>query len=381
MAVEIAEVLNRYDVKTKGRSSGGEQPYMCPMGHKTFDVNFVKNKWKCFHQCTGCTANGGGAYDLWCSLNGIAPEIDMKPNFRKFCKEFEDNSAAHIEAVKLAEQERAVAPVDSEKADAETCDKAYRAFLMNCKLTQAHRANLAKRGLTPAQVKHFGFKSIPQIGITSMCDKMVAEGIKLEGVPGFYLRSNGKWSFLTSGSGYFIPYKDKDNRVIGLQVRYDINIDGLEGKDLKKAKKMRYRWVTSSGMPSGSSMPLIPYIGEPRGDDKAVYVTEGGLKAMVSAAISARWFAAIPGISCFTVYKELLSHLKEKGITKIVDAWDTDRNTNESVRNSIQKLYSIAEEMGFEVIIWDAFVNGKEKGCDDYLLARRNEKRANRTQT
>lgn len=364
----LSEVIDKYGLQPKGRPSGGEQGYLCPVGGKVFDLNYEKNFWKCFHQCTSCTKNGGNAYHLWCMLNGINPDLDYKKTFRQFMLEFEGNQEAHAIAQKQYE-ERERLPEDSPKASDGDCHKAYSELLAKCRLTKEHHADLIKRGLTDEQIKHFGFKSIPQIGVIKICKEIIASGISLNGVPGFFTNAKGDWSLMTSGSGYFIPYKNAQGQIVGLQVRYDINIEGLEGSALKDAKKRRYRWVTSSGAMNGTAMKLVPYLGEPRGNDKAVYITEGGLKAMCAASLSKRWFAAIPGINTYGVYKELLEYIKSKGIDTIVDAWDTDRNTNISVQNSINNLYKISEEYGFKVVTWDAFMNGSEKGCDDYLLA------------
>lgn len=369
-SIEINEVIDKYNIAPVGKKAGGEQGYKCPVGGHRFDVNPTKNMWHCFHQCTGCLVTGGGAYALWSMLNGKDGEYD-KDDYIEFCKTFEKDSDKHAEAVKAAQEERESVPEDAEKADDETCDRAYTALLEKCKLTRAHRADLQKRGFSDDDIVHFGFKSIPQVGLMKLCSEMAATGIVMRGVPGFYIGRGGKWTLLTSGSGYFIPYKNAKGQIVGLQVRYDIDIHGLEGKELSRAKQRRYRWVSSSGVEAGSSMSLVPYLGEPTGNDKAVYVTEGGLKAMAAATLSKRWFAAIPGINCYTVYASLLSYLKEQGITKIVDAWDTDRKENESVMNSIKKLYEMAQAEGFEVIQWPAFMNGNQKGCDDFLMANR----------
>lgn len=369
----VTEVIDRYNIEPKGRPSGGEQGYKCPVGGHTFDLNYDKNFWKCFHQCTCCTKNGGNAYHLWCMLNGIDPDLDYKKTFRDFMVEFESDTEAHKKA-KEQYDNREKAPVDSQKAPDDVCDIAYSAFLARCRLANEHRADLHSRGLTDEQIEHFGFKSVPQVGVDRLCKELISAGIQLEGVPGFYEKFKDGWSFLTSGSGYFIPYKSAKGEIIGLQVRYDIDINGLEGKELKDAKKRRYRWVTSSGAQKGTAMKLIPYLGEPKGNDRAVYITEGGLKAMCAASIANRWFAAIPGINTYGAYKELLEYVKSQGVDTIVDAWDTDRKENVSVQNSIDNLYKISEEYGFKVVQWDAFMNGDQKGCDDYMLAAQKKK-------
>ena len=111
----LSEVIDRYNLQPKGRPSGGEQGYLCPVGNKTFDVNVDKNFWKCFHQCTGCTKTGGNAYHMWCMLNQINPDLDYKKTFREFMVEFEGDAETHAKAVKQYE-EREKLPEDKDGA-------------------------------------------------------------------------------------------------------------------------------------------------------------------------------------------------------------------------------------------------------------------------
>lgn len=110
----------------------------------------------------------------------------------------------------------------------------------------------------------------------------------------------------------------------------------------------------------------------PAGKMPTTYTTEGGLKAATASSLSGGWFTAIPGVNCFDAWEVLLSYLKEQGVKTLVDAFDSDRATNEQVAANIKKLYEIAADYGFKMQPWDW---GTEfKGCDDYLLAQKKKK-------
>ena len=74
----------------------------------------------------------------------------------------------------------------------------------------------------------------------------------------------------------------------------------------------------------------------PANGKKVVYATEGGLKAAAAACLSGAWFVAIPGVNCFDAWRKLLVFLKEQDVQILVDAFDRDRLTNESVARNIE---------------------------------------------
>ena len=255
----------------------------------------------------------------------------------------------------------------------EMLDSAYRALLNVLELTERHKENLANRGLSEDDIKRMEFRSIPQNGIEMIPKYLAKQGVILEGVPGFYFE-NGTPKMCTNGSGIYIPYRDFEGRILGLQIRYDVQIEPwMPPEQVKKLKDKRYRWLTSSSEKGGTSAQNIPFYGIPESKPQSVaYATEGGLKAAVAQSLSSGWFVAIPGITCFSAWEELLKTLKAQNVKTLVDAFDSDRATNENVKNSIQKLYDIAQDYGFEMKSWDW--GTKYKGVDDYLLAKRNSR-------
>ena len=69
-----------------------------------------------------------------------------------------------------------------------------------------------------------------------------------------------------------------------------------------------------------------------------------------------------------------MRHLQSVGVKTVVDAFDSDRASNQSVANAIDKLHKIAaEEFGITMQTWDW--GAEQKGVDDYLLAQEIKRR------
>ena len=199
------------------------------------------------------------------------------------------------------------------------------------------------------------------------------KGAILQGVPGFYFK-NEKPMMISHGSGFYIPYRSKEGKIIGLQIRYDIEFKPDMTEDVvKKLKEMRYRWLTSSSEDGGTSAANVPFWGMPGTKfSDVVYATEGGLKAATAQSISGGCFVAIPGVTCYNAWEELLVELKKQGVKTLVDAFDSDRASNSNVADAITKLHSIASDYGFEMKTWDW---GTEyKGVDDFLWAKKQQR-------
>lgn len=362
-------VLDLCNATTKGKVSGkGELQLMCPVRpNRWFEYNLAKGGWKCYKDCADCPAGGrGGKLDLYVLYHNCA---DRSEAFKEVVATMEGNEAA-------VEKRRQEAPVEKKlepNADPDTLDKTYTAFLDMLSLSREHRKDLVNRGVKPEDIEKMGFKSLPQNGITSIPKKLIAQGFTIQGVPGFFTDKNTPKMNL-GGSGYFIPYRDENGKIVGLQIRYDIVFtDDMSEKEIKDLKKRRYRWFTSSGMDSGAAAQNVPFYGIPKTEQKeTVYATEGGLKATVAQSLSGGWFVAIPGVNCYSAWNTLLDWLKEQNVTTIVDAFDSDRADKKEVASSIAKLHKIASEKGLEMKTWDW--GTEHKGVDDYLLARKIKK-------
>lgn len=366
----VIKDLCRAECKRERPTSKGELTVRCPIyKDKWIEINVANGGvWCCFRQCPDCPGNAkGGILDFY----QLFFQCGSRKNAREQILESMEKNAVSVKR----RQEEVVKPKKlSPIANPDMVDKTYRAFLELLPLSKEHLKDLRKRGLSDEDIKVVGFRSVPQIGTTVIAHQLVNAGHVIKGVPGFY-ETNGQPKMNCNGSGYFIPYRDSENRIIALQIRKDVKItDAMSEEDVLKVKKRRYRWFTSSGEESGCSASNVPFYGIPDKERKDVaYCTEGGLKASVAQSLSSGWFVAIPGISCFEAWKTLLEYLKSQNVTTIVDVFDTDRISNPIVANNIKKLHTIALEHGYEMKEWNW--DAKYKGVDDFLLSQKKKRK------
>lgn len=376
MAFDIPADFVVHDVchakcKSDRLSSKGELTVLCPVTGKPFEINMAGGFWKCFRDCSDCPAGGkGGVLDFYMLYFPCGDRKDAAHQLQDMVKggerrTFEQRRATALKPVKLV----TMAPI-------EVRDATYRAFLNKLPLSSAHKADLLKRGLSEEDIERMMFRSIPQSGLSALAENLQEEGYTLKGVPGFYCTPEGQVTIVSHGSGYFIPYFDGEGRIAVLQIRYDVEVStAMSVEEIEEAKKRRYRFFSSSGKEGGTAAANVPFYGIPgRKPKPTVYVTEGGLKAATATSLSNGWVAAIPGVSCYAAFEKLLQFFKEKGVTTVVDAFDSDRATNPNVAHSLSKLHKIAESYGIKMETWDWGTD--YKGVDDFLLARKMAKLA-----
>ena len=363
----ITILCNAQIKKGSAISSKGEITVLCPYTGKEFEVNLAKGgAWKCFRDCPNCPVNGGGILDFYRLYHNCSSNKEALAEIRGNISPNERRDFASIKSEMIAKAPKTLPTLDSA-----ALNRAYSAFLDELTLSKMHHQDLLNRGFSEDDIKAVGFKTIPQVGLKSIVAVLIQNGVELDGVPGFY-RENKEVKMNIYGSGFFIPYRNEKGEIVALQIRRDIEIkDSMTKEQVKEAKTKRYRWLTSSGYENGACATNVPFYGIPGKEHKkdVAYVTEGGLKASAAQSISNGWFTAIPGVTCYAALKTLLEYFKANGVTTIVDAFDSDRASNESVNNAISKIHEIAREYGFEMKNWDW--GTKQKGVDDYLLAKK----------
>ena len=346
----------------------GEVEIYCPLREdKSFEVNVRREQWNCFKKCADCPCGGaGGVLDMYALFFGGT----RKEAYRAIMNAVHGNE----ETVARRKAECLPPVQETTKVSASILDNTYQTLLDMLSLTSEHQENLVKRGLSIADIEQMEFRSIPQNGIESIPALLVKKGAILQGVPGFYF-DDGKPKMVSHGSGFYIPYRDTEGKIVGLQIRYDIEFSSDMNKEtIKRLKQKRYRWFTSSSEEGGASASNVPFWGMPGTKlSDVVYVTEGGLKAATAQSISGGCFVAIPGVTCYSAFEELLVGLKKSGVKALVDAFDSDRASNSNVADAIAKLHSIASDYGFEMKTWDW--GTEHKGVDDFLLAKKQQKR------
>ena len=357
----MQDVLACVGAITRGKvTRAGEIEVQCPNGvcnsrHQPvwFSCNLSKGTYNCFHCCTDCPYKGG-MIDLFCMFSGVDPN-DRKEAKRQLSIAL-DGGVSNYKP-----REIFLLPEPENTRSDEDLDLVYRTLLSKLTLNPSHRDNLHKRGLSDEEIDRAMYRSLPEKwGPVFVELKKALPGETLEGIPGFYTNGGKVFSAFTK-SGFFVPYFNERQMIVGMQVRFD------QGEH-------RYLWFSSTGYPGGARSRNIASYGIPGAMPKLnsgtpVYVTEGALKAHIACVLSGgrNPYIALAGVNCFNQWENACTMLRACGVTQVIDAFDSDRETNEHVRNALARLYEIAQRYGITMrrFNWGT----KQKGVDDYYLA------------
>lgn len=324
--------------------------------------------WRCWH-----CGEHGGMLPLYGRVHGVSNSEAFREICDKLALDGFPTASAPVSQVK-AQSARKSSP---DKAPDQEIHRTLTALLSLLPLKPEHREHLRLvRGLTDSDIDRFGFKSTPPSQLCRpLTERLIKQGCRVHGVPGFYVNDYGKWTvkFYTRTSGIIIPLRGVDGLLHGLQIRLDNPIrDKNDPPDKQGAK---YLPLTSTGKEQGvSSGCPIHFIGDPHA--RVVYVTEGALKADIVHALTGRTFAATMGASNPNGLDELFSFLHRNGTEEIIEAEDMDKYRNVEVNRGAAMVYQLARKNGMTCrrLSW----NPNFKGIDDWQIAlhrKRNEKK------
>lgn len=231
----------------------------------------------------------------------------------------------------------------------------YTAMLRYLPLSEQHRMNLRRRGLDDLQIARNEYRSLPKSPtMRAEVSARLAEQFSLEGIPGFH-RKYGHWT-IAGNEGLFIPVRDWQGRIQGLQIRLDDEAQ----------PNRKYRWLSSRGYKDGCNGKAYLHITGNRAC-KTAYLTEGGLKGDTASALSGgALFLCVSGV---TALKELKALLPTLEVEELMVVLDMDRIINPNVQAATKKIRALCAELpGLRVRfpVWDPCF----KGVDDYGLAR-----------
>ena len=327
------------------------------------NVNFVKNVWRCNY----CDEHGG-MLALYARLNNTTTSDAYWEIGEALCNDFHrerPNSGYEMAGNQQAGTGSPVSGTQTDLAGYErrgelkTVQQAERAsgqeihqtlslLLAMLPLQPAHRNHLhsPKRGLSDEQIDRIGFKSTPPPFLCrSITERLMKQGCKVEGVPGFYLDDSGRWTmnFYRKNAGILIPAVGYDGMIHGLQILLDSPLKQKDDPPDKSGAK--YIWFSSSsknmGVTSGSP---VHFIGNPSA--RVVYVIEGLLKADISHCLTNRTFAAIAGANNTSQLDTLFALLAQNGTEEIIEAHDMDKYSNQMTSNGASKIYLMARKNG-----------------------------------
>lgn len=344
--LDVAVLLNLSVRHRQQRSMDVNCPF-CGDTRGKMNINFEKNVFKC-NYC----GEHGGMVAMYAKVYGIT-NADA---YREICDALRTGTAA-LEYESKKNITCSTSVKNAELASLEERHQTYSLLFSMLTLSKLHKQQLMDRGLSDEQIKRYGFKSTPAFGFTKLTSMLIEQGCTIQGVPGFYLDDNGKWTinFNSKCSGIVIPVISIDGRISAAQIRLD-----------RPFNNRKYLWLSSINKSMGtSSGSPVHFIGNP--DDKVVYITEGPLKATVAHCLSNKSFASVAGANQHTNLAGLFGVLKQNGTDSIAEAYDMDKYENENVAKGCLQLLTLANEFGFKIhrIKW----NKTYKGIDDYLYA------------
>ena len=334
-------------------------PYCCDHRYRMY-LSRLTNMFYC-HNC----GTGGNAVTLYSSFN---PNGVTLKNYESYKALLNEPSVRRYDV-----------PVISPKAERPIRDinersEIYSELLRLLRLNPAHFTNLLNRGLDSERIAKNMYRSFPTDKAERqwICDNLSAR-YDLCGMPGFY-RTEGIWHIAAFKSGILIPIRDSENRIQGLQIRFDNppvkKVTTPEGVTIEKTGT-RFMWFSSGKQKDyeGTSISSYIHITGNRNSD-TVYLTEGGLKADAASFLSGdKLFIGLTGVQNTGFLKEVISSLSPK---KIVEAVDMDVRSNPQVQKAQVKIQAICAPLcdTYKRLFWPI----DQKGVDDYLLFRKLKK-------
>ena len=376
--LDVVELLHLHIRRRQADSAYTDCPF-CGDRRGKMNVNFVKNVWRC-NYC----GEHGGMLNLYARVNNTT----NSEAYREICDALQAGdtswgyggaeSADAYAGVPAREAHAGRQPdmgiTQAERASPQEIHQTYSLMLGMLSLNSAHRAHLRseKRGLADEQIDSLGFKSTPPYFLCrSLTERLIKQGCRVEGVPGFYLHEGGYWTakFGSRTAGILIPAIGIDGLIHGMQILLDVPFKDRDDPPEKAGTK--YIWLSSSaknmGVTSGSP---VHFIGNPFA--RTIYVTEGILKADIAHVLLNRSFVAVAGANNVAQLGPLFALLAQNGTELIIEAHDMDKYSNEMIAKGSSKIYLLARQHGMECrrLTW----NPNYKGIDDWQLALRREK-------
>ncbi len=329
----------QYDQNTVG----AEVRAQCPFCNDSKKRLYLNTEMDVFH-CQHCKKSGN-SITLYAEINGVSNAVAYR--------ELVEQAACDCPPLPFSQKDLHRKKSENVIKPLEERSRIYSDMLQMLELLPKHRLNLQNRGLSDEALEANLYRSVPK-KYGKLYSKVMYElscKYDLSGVPGFY-RKNGQWHMVTP-EGFFIPVRDAQGRIQGLQVRLD------------DSRKQKYKWFSSNGYPDGTKCAAFLHVVNWKTGAKP-FITEGALKADTACSLMEQdaCFIALPGVGSTKGLEQLMRGLD---ISEAAEAFDMDKETNPAVELSVQKFYRLMEEIGVNVqpLRW----NPMYKGIDDMLLA------------
>lgn len=201
----------------------------------------------------------------------------------------------------------------------------YQSLLNRLELTKEHEESLVARGLSPQEIKQFGYKSFPTKRkdiVQGLVDEFGHDSLIRSEVPGFYTNTIGGLE-LAGRSGIAIPLRDVDGKIHSIKIRIDRPSNPatkyllLSSNPAPDRKSGLVRYPSGAAAKAKIHYPLV----RPK-DCKTIRITEGELKADITSSLTDVYTISLPGIS---VWRQALDAIKIIKPDKILLAFDSDK--------------------------------------------------------
>ncbi len=390
-SIPIDEVVDLLGLEREPRSAGRESYNVkCPFcGSRKYkmNINTRKNVYRCF-VCTPPEARGLGTLDLYGRAAFGTPCIPGKGGnsaelYEKLCEALHRENPGRIHPHTLHSDP------EIQKADDADLDRTYSALisLPYLSLSEKHRENLIRRGLSEEAISRNGYASIDRnlswlkkagteqleaknsypllkncsdrqilAGLAIADDLSHNYGCSLERVPGFFLFEGRPC--LRVDYGMIIPTRNPLGQIVGIQFRKD-------------SGSLRYMTLSSKGLPGGVTTGIsgihFPIGNSPVWSENCkVLLTEGPLKADVARSLLDYGnFAliALQGVNSTSGLRNIFRQLREAGVSRVYSALDMDKLCNANVRRAEDALRKLAAECGIRMpeLNWDTYYAEKKR--------------------
>lgn len=355
-----------------------------PDRHHKYSVDIYKNVGHCM-RCGAGHGITGLHQDLTGSTQSEACE-DLKKRWAGLPSEIQVEISNTVERHE-EERKKMLYP-----APIEIRDEVYRRFLSQLALSKRHHDDLIARGLTEEEIVEGMYKTVPAMGFVSFAVNSFTYEIKDTlkrhvqwGIPGFYDIRTDEPKVVKCDPGFFVPVRDENNLISGMQIRYDpLPANATQEKREKYAK---YKWFASQYVEkkdgcTASGCENIHYATHLMHVPSSITLTEGVLKADIASRLRGRIgdkngnpLPPAPVLGLVGVYNTEglgmeLQKLKDwgPGLKKVVIAVDMDYREKPQVAAAMRRIEKIVSDLGlqYEVFKWDP----RYKGIDDFYLAK-----------
>ena len=356
--MDVAELLHLRIRRRQADSVYVDCPF-CGDQRGKMNINFAKNVWRCNY----CDEHGG-----MIALYAKAYHISNFDAYREICEALQTGLPAPEYTVGDFQHKEKQEVPQAELASIQEIHQTLSVLLGMLTLSKKHREHLqTKRGLTDEQIGRLGYKSTPPFYLCrTLAEKLIRQHCTVQGVPGFYMNDDGKWTinFNSVTAGIIIPARGMDGMLRGAQIRLDVPIKNKDDPPEKEGTK--YLWLSSASKTMGvSSGSPVHFVGDPFA--RVIYVIEGLLKADITHCLTGRSFLATAGANNVSKLEPIFTILAQNGTEMIVEAEDMDKYRNKMVNKGASRIYLMARQHGLKCrrLTW----NPNYKGMDDWQLA------------